>query len=167
MLVEPPEGSSFVVTAYVPGTVEPNELAWVQPNDPTSGHGQEHVELSKLPRISTAVRCTNAADREQQGLLGVVYADSPVAYPSDSAHSLASVSVAVSGLVTLVHPHFKEKKQQCTCSDVVYARVPEALEAGLPELKVQRGIAAAPGGGWVRVGRLMEIGSMGDARILL
>ena len=158
VMVVPPEGASYFSAAYLPGTVEPNKLAWVVPNpEPNpAGHGMEHDELLEMPRVVTDVKGYD----ERLSLVGVVYADSPVA---TAGSRLESVAVAATGFVTLVDTYFSDSKKDCTCGDVVYARASgEKVELGH-----QKGFAAPAMDGFVKVGRIMEIGSRGDARLLL
>lgn len=151
--VEPPDGATYVPTAYRPGEVALHRLAWVLPPnaapEETAGTDAQKY-LSTLPRIATSCLHPDA------GLLGVVYGDSPVATEAHPPR-LCAVSVVVSGVVTIVDPFFKDK-----------------ITAG----KRLHAAASAPGGfrltdtpvppeGHRHVGIVLEVGSRNDARILL
>ena len=160
IMVEPPHGASYVTTAYVPGTVEPNRLAWIEPAPrpaTSAGNCHETAELSALPRIFTqrepGVPCSG------KPVLGIVYADSPLATHETPAKPLATVSVAVQGLATLVDEAFLTKE---TCSKFVFANV----DNGKLLVSSDWPSGAEAGKHW-KIGMLMETGHRGDARILL
>ena len=163
VVVEPPEGSDYVKTAHQIGTLTNYSLAWVQPPHKfdRSPHSIEDKEVASLPLVATEVK----SKEQPQPLMGVVYADSPLGGPGPSGRELSTVSVAVSGIVTLVHDFFKDKKH-CSCGSMVFAKPMDSEEPGPPQI-----IVAAekpePAGQWRRVGMLLEVGGYGDARILL
>jgi len=170
IMVEPPEGAVYVAAAY--NSIErlkPNRLAWTVPADELDdaselGRGQKAAELATLPRI------TNAANRGVSGmpssyrrrhmhqeLLGVVYADSPLANEKEK-NRLETVSVVVSGLVTIVDPVFETK---ATCGQFVYVDTFGSLAVAStkpPNTVDQK---------YWKVGMLMEVGHRSDARVLL
>lgn len=159
-LVEPPEGANYVKTAYEIGALTNHSLAWVQPTPQPAGHRIEDVEISKLPLIATEVF---RRDGFPQPLLGVVYADSPLT--GDTRRKFGTVSVAVTGIVTLLHPRFNDKKD-CSCGSFVFAKIKAGTNPERPDIEVGPSMPT-PADGWCRVGMLLEVGGSGDARILL
>lgn len=164
VVVEPPEGSDYVKTAHRIGTLGNYSLAWVQPPHTfdRSPHSIEDKEVASLPLVATEVTSSGG---QPQPLLGVVYADSPLGGPGRSGRVLSTVSVAVSGIVTLVHDYFKDKKH-CSCGSMVFAKPMDSAEPGPPQIMVAAE-KPEPAEQWRRVGMLLEVGGCGDARILL
>ena len=164
VVVEPPHEASYVRAAYVPGTVDANSVAWSVPV--AAVEKGEHLtlaqqEIQRMIRISGSKGFRDGGAVEDPRFLGVIYADSPLAKDATFRHELSSVSVVVSGLVTIVHEAFDAKeKTNCTAGKFVHAH-PNGL------LKVSADRTLADGSGYQRVGMLMEVGSNMDGRVLL
>ena len=91
-----------------------------------------------------------------------MYADSPLT--EIRGGKFGTVSVAVTGIVTLLHPRFNDKKD-CSCGSFVFAKVKTGTNPVAPDIEVGPSMPT-PADGWCRVG-MLEAGGSGDARILL
>ena len=146
-MVEPPDGASYVVAAYKGGEVEPHKLAWSIPRHVLPGG---HVTDAQRYLYEEVVHVASSPAPTDSHLLGVVYADSPLAAKEAT---LSAVSVAVTGIVTIIDKLFSlDKKKDATAGKFIYA----AAEGGLTYTVTDH-----------RVGMLLEAGSQNDGRVLL
>lgn len=161
VVVEPPDGACFAATAYEAGDAEPHRLAFVKDvgEDDSAALLNEtkahHYIRTVLPRITT-----KPADGSLN-VLGVVYADSPLLGPTDAdSKQLSAVSVAVTGVATIVDEAFANK-QDYTAGKRLHVQV----QGG--HVRFCTTATPAAESGWRNVGLVLEVGAQNDLRVLL